>query len=84
MSKQDFIEQTLAVHGKSESLRMHLSGNFYPPLPEWVKDVFVGSFEKYWDGKSDIEMLQADLSDVYVGGLHKYGFDNYLNESDLS
>lgn len=83
MSKQDFIEVTTDMLGKSASLRMHLSGNFYPPMPEWVKDVFVGSFERYWDGQSDMDMLKTDLSDVYQGSLYKYGFDNYLFDEDL-
>jgi hypothetical protein len=34
---------------KSQSLKMHLSCNFYPPLPDSFKNKFVSIFEKYWE-----------------------------------
>jgi hypothetical protein len=78
MSKQDFIERTIESNGLASSLQMHLSSNFYPPMPGWVKQIFGDAFNMYWAGMIDEEGLEKELSRVYVGGLDKYGFDNYL------
>lgn len=78
MSKQDFIERTIDSDGLASSLQMHLSANFYPPLPGWVKQIFGDAFNQYWAGMIDEEGLEKELGRVYTGGLHKYGFDNYL------
>jgi hypothetical protein len=83
MSKQDFIEVTIDNVGKYESLQMHLSSNFYPPLPKEVKVIFGDAFNMYWAGMIDMFGLQKELSRVYKGSLFSYGFDNYLNEEDL-
>jgi hypothetical protein len=83
MSKQDFIEVTIDNVGKFESLQMHLSSNFYPPLPKEVKVIFGDAFNMYWAGMIDMFGLQKELSRVYKGSLFSYGFDNYLNEEDL-
>jgi hypothetical protein len=83
MSKQDFIETTIESSGRADSLQMHLSANFYPPLPEFVKKIFGDAFNMYWAGMIDVPQLEKELSRVYTGGLDRYGFDNYLNEEDL-
>jgi len=84
MSKQGFIEDTIESNGLAESLQMHLSHNFYPPIPAEVKKIFGDAFNMYWTGMIDVPQLEKELSRVYKGGLHKYGFDNYLLEGDLS
>jgi len=83
MSKQDLIEYTTENFGRAESLKLHLSANFYPPLPSFVKQIFVDAFNQYWSGLTDIDGLQQELSRVYRGSLNDYGFYNYLNEDDL-
>ena len=83
MSKQDLIEYTTENFGRAESLRLHLSANFYPPLPSFVKQIFIDAFNQYWSGLTDINGLEKELSRVYKGSLNDYGFYNYLNEEDL-
>lgn len=69
---------------KSQSLKMHLSCNFYPPLPDSFKNKFVSIFEKYWE-RGDIEWLQEALNKIgYKGDLNQYGFYNYINEEDFN
>ena len=68
---------------KSQSLKLHLDSNFYPPLPETFKNKFVEVFEKYWDA-GDINWLEKTLNKLgYKGSLNDYGFFNYLNDEDL-
>ena len=68
---------------RSQSLKLHLDSNFYPPLPESFKFKFVEVFEKYWDA-GDINWLQEALSKIgYKGSLNDYGFFNFLNEEDV-
>ena len=76
--KQDFIERTIESDGMAESLMMHLGANFYPPIPGFVKKIFVDAFNMYWAGMIDKEQLEKELSRVYTGGLYRYGFENYL------
>lgn len=83
MSKQDFIEHTIESNGLYDSLAMHLTANFYPPLPADVKKIFLDAFNQYWAHLIDIEGLTKELSRVYRGTLDQYGFYNYLNEGDL-
>jgi hypothetical protein len=83
MSKQDLIDYTKENFGRYESLNMHLSSNFYPPMPAQVKKVFLDGFNQYWAGLIDITGLSQELSRVYRGSLDQYGFYNYLNEDDL-
>ena len=82
MSKQDFIEQTLDAVGLHDSLQMHLSSNFYPPMPAEVKKIFGDAFNQYWAGQIDFEGLEKEVSRVYRGSLYDYGFWNYLHEGD--
>lgn len=74
--------QDLGIN-RENALRMHLSGNFYPPLPSFVKDIFINAFTKYWAYESDIDGLTEDLKEVYRGSLYSYGFEHYLNPEDL-
>jgi hypothetical protein len=83
MSKQGLIEDTIDMSGKAESLQIHLSANFYPPLPSSVKKVFGDAFGMYWAHMIGIDGLQKELGRVYRGSLNDYGFWNYLNEEDL-
>lgn len=78
MSKQDFIEYTIENNGLNESLNLHLTANFYPPLPAIVKRIFLDAFNQYWAGLIDVEQLGVELSRVYRGSLYDYGFENYL------
>ena len=66
-----------------QALSFHLTGNFYPPLPTYVKKIFLDAFQLYWAYSIDIDQLQKELSRVYKGGLDQYGFDNFLNDDDL-
>ena len=81
--KQDFIEYTKETSGLADSLQMHLTANFYPPLPDFVKKIFADAFNMYWARMIDIDGLAKELSRVYRGSLYDYGFWNYLNEEDL-
>jgi hypothetical protein len=83
MSKQDLIERTIDSNGLYDSLQIHLSSNFYPPMPNEVKKVFGDAFNMYWARMIDIDGLSKELSRVYRGSLGDYGFWNYLNEEDL-
>ena len=84
MSKQGLIEDTIKMSGRAESLQMHLTANFYPPLPGFVKKIFGDAFNMYWAGMIDSQGLDKELSRVYTGGLDRRGFWNYLNEEDLN
>ena len=84
MSKQGFIEDTIEMSGRADSLQMHLTSNFYPPLPGEVKKIFGDAFNQYWAGQIDFEGLEKEVSRVYRGSLYDYGFWNYLNEEDLA
>ena len=68
-----------------EVLRMHLSSNFYPPIPGSVKSEFVAAFTEYWEGKLSVPELDAALRERagYIGGLGKYDFWQFLNQEDL-
>lgn len=83
MSKQDLIDYTKENFGQYESLSLHLTSNFYPPLPSEVKKVFLDGFNQYWAGLIDLNGLSKELSRVYKGTLDQYGFFNYLNQDDL-
>jgi len=65
------------------ALSIHLNSNFHPPLPSFVKKIFLDAFQSYWAELIDIDELQKELSRVYKGGLDQYGFYNFLNEEDL-
>ena len=66
---------------RSQSLKLLLDNNFYPPLSESFKFKFVEVFEKYWEA-GDINWLQEALSKIgYKGDL--YGFYNFLNKEDI-
>ena len=68
---------------RSQSLKLHLDVNFYPPLPESFKFKFVKVFEKYWEA-GDVNWLQEALSKIgYKGSLNDYGFFNFLNDEDI-
>ena len=81
--KHDLIDYTIETSGKAASLDMHLTANFYPPLPSYVKKIFIDAFNLYWSYAIDINQLQKELSRVYKGTLDQYGFEYYLNEDDL-
>lgn len=68
---------------KYDSLNMHLTSNFYPPIPNAVKKIFLDAFNLYWSYKIDIEGLQKELSRVYKGSLYQYHFNDYLNDDDI-
>jgi hypothetical protein len=68
---------------KESQLRMHLKGNFYPHLPDFVITTFLNAFKRYWDYHIDIDELKRELSNVYTGNLSDYGLWNFLNDDDL-
>ena len=68
---------------KENQLKMHLQGNFYPPLPDFVITTFINAFKRYWDNHMDIDELKRELQTVYIGDLSDYGFYNFLNDNDL-
>ena len=69
---------------KSQGMRVHLTSNFYPPLPEYFISRFIKVWERYWN-EGDVEKLQVELSEVgYKGDLNSYDFYRYLNDEDLS
>lgn len=78
--KQDLDDLNISQY---DSLNIHLTSNFYPPLPGTVKKIFLDAFNLYWAYQIDINQLEKELSRVYTGGLDRYGFDSFLNEDDL-
>ena len=80
--KRDLIEYTKDNFGLYKSLEIHLTSNFYPPLPSQVKLIFLDAFQQYWAGLIDADNLVKELSRVYRGSLYDYGFDNYLIHED--
>ena len=68
------------IKSLEKGLRIHLTYNFYPPIPSWVKDVFVNSYKEYWNGNVDRKGLEKLLEDVYIGGLEEYGLWAFLGE----
>lgn len=66
-----------------QALSIHLSSNFFPPLPAHVKKIFLDAFQLYWNELIDIHELEKELSRVYKGTLDQYGFYHFLNEEDL-
>jgi len=42
------LEKCADMQDKSTRLRLHLSVNFYPPLPERVKTTMVEEFQRHW------------------------------------
>jgi hypothetical protein len=64
------------------ALEMHLAHNFYPPIPEAVKRIFINAFHSYWEGSTDMEGLEKEVAQVYRGSLYDYGFENFLREDD--
>jgi len=83
MSKHDDIIYFNEHVGKAKSLELHLTNNFYPPLPAAVKKIFLDAFNLYWNFEIDLGRLEKELSRVYKGGLDQYGFYHYLNDDDL-
>jgi hypothetical protein len=77
------LDYFIEVSGRSGALDIHLSSNFYPPLPPEVKRIFSDAFNGYWAGLYGVEGLEKELSRVYRGGLHQYDFWQFLNEEDL-
>jgi hypothetical protein len=43
-----WVEGFLEVTDKATALHAHLTGNFYPPLPDGVKEVITDEFRRYW------------------------------------
>tara|TARA_R110000868_G_scaffold364259_1_gene627115 strand:- start:287 stop:544 length:258 start_codon:yes stop_codon:yes gene_type:complete len=78
--KQDLDDLNISQY---DSLNIHLTSNFYPPLPGTVKKIFLDAFNLYWAFQIDINQLEKELSRVYTGGLGRYGFDSFLNDDDL-
>ena len=83
MKDLDYVQETMS---QANALRFHLSTNFYPPLPDFVKDAFVAEFQEYWDGNVDVPQLEANLAEraYYTGGLGKYDFWQFLNEEEIN
>lgn len=77
------LDYFMEVSGRAGALDIHLTSNFYPPLPASVKRVFADAFSGYWAGLYGVEGLEKELSRVYRGGLHQYDFWQFLNEEDL-
>jgi len=46
--RSGFQKGRVKLMNRSQSLKLHLDSNFYPPLPESFKFKFVEVFEKYW------------------------------------
>ena len=69
--------------GKEDGLKMHLTSNFYPPHPQFVKESTVKGFKLYWDYKIDIEKLTEYCYLKDVDGLYRY-YSTFLNEEDLN
>jgi len=68
---------------KESQLRLHLTTNFFPNLPQFVVKTFIDAFKQYWNYDIDIRELEDELAIVYKGSLSDYGFWNFLNDEDL-
>jgi hypothetical protein len=51
-----------AMPDRMVGLDYHLTGNFYPPFPKWVKDRIKDAFRKYWAGKLNAEGVIRNLT----------------------
>jgi len=76
---QSFVE----FQGLEQALNTHLSVNFYPPLPGYVKEAFIEVFKEHWEGKLDEEDLDQALSDraYYTGGIGSCDFWQFTNSN---
>jgi hypothetical protein len=77
------LDYIMEVSGRAGALDIHLSSNFYPPLPGEVKRIFQDAFQGYWAGLYGVPGLERELSRVYKGRLDQYDFWQFLEEWDL-
>jgi hypothetical protein len=82
MKDLDYVKESMSQEG---ALRFHLTTNFYPPLPDFVKDAFVEVFKEYWAGDLDVSDLDKELAEraYYTGGIDNYDFWQFCKEEDL-
>lgn len=81
MKDLDYVKENLS---REQALRFHLSCNFYPPLPESIKQAFVDVFTDYWNDDLPLAELDDTLAKRagYTGGVHQYDFWQFLNIDD--
>lgn len=74
----------IEARGKKLALSMHLTHNFYPPIPQEIRCAFMDAFVEYWERDIDCWELEQRLREIgYTGGLEKYNFWQFLNDEDL-
>ena len=72
---------TTELLGKKGSLELHLTANFYPPLPEFVKKSAVDAFEEHWNGElDDLDELARLCYLRNTDALYRY-FSDFLNDN---
>lgn len=76
--------------GKMHGLRIHLAGNFYPPIPYSVRELIEKNFAKYWKKRFGAEKLLTNINKdlekangQIIGIKSLERFTEFLNEEDL-
>lgn len=82
MSQLESLNVAVEEHGESRDallagLKLHLATNFYPKLPEAVKDDIVAAFIRYWNGELTFEEMPEKCWVSNTGALVRY-FEAYL------
>lgn len=54
------------------ALSAHLAGNFFPPLPQYVKDSTVAAFKEHWAGEIEDDELRERCYLKSLDGLYRY------------
>ena len=78
------LETATKYLGSEESLKWHLTGNFYPPFPSSVKNRVITMFKAYWRNRINFELLMKYITKKFVNedGFYRYQFDFYLKDED--
>ena len=78
---RQFVLGALEVAKKEVALEMHITGNFYPPHPDYVKQSMREGFKQYWAGEIGLDELREACYLHDLDGLYRY-FGSFLNEED--
>ena len=76
---RQFVQGFLDVAKKEIALEAHIAGNFYPPLPAYVRASIRDGFKQYWAGELSIEDLQEKCYLKDLDALYRLFYD-FLND----
>lgn len=72
MSKDVGTLIEMGILNRVQALEWHISSNFFPPHPKYVKDSMVDGFKKYWAGEINEEQLKDKCYLRDLSGLYRY------------